>query len=85
MEKVRVMNEIDKQRGRLSQIFEAGIYGSGGTCDGICDICILCDNAGGCMAEAAIKLLYEDVQRRRKECTSLNHHATMPADTDNAH
>jgi len=85
MEKVRAIDEIDRQRSRLAWIFEAGIYGIGGTCDGICDICILCDNAGGCIAERAIKLLYEDIQRRKKECASSSHRVTTPADTDNAH
>ncbi|MDD1700474.1 MAG: hypothetical protein LUQ04_06735 [Methanoregula sp.] len=51
------LDELQFQRQRLSEIF--GDLKKAGTCDNHCDICILCDNTGGCIAEKALRLLRE--------------------------
>jgi len=54
---LHAMEEIQFQRQRLHEIFDD--MKKGGTCDSHCDICILCDNAGECVAEKAMRLLRE--------------------------
>jgi uncharacterized Fe-S radical SAM superfamily protein PflX len=50
---LHAMEEIQFQRQRLQEIFDVG------TCDSHCEICILCDNTGQCVAEKAMRLLRE--------------------------
>jgi hypothetical protein len=54
---LHAMDEIQFQRQRLHEIFDD--MKKGGTCDNHCDICILCDNAGDCVAKKAMRLLRE--------------------------
>ena len=54
---LHAMEEIQFQRQRLQEIFDD--LKKGGTCDSHCEICILCDNAGQCVAEKAMRLLRE--------------------------
>jgi hypothetical protein len=54
---LHAMDEIQFQRQRLHEIFDD--MKKRGTCDNHCDICILCDNAGACVAEKAMRLLRE--------------------------
>ena len=54
---LHAMEEIQFQRKRLQEIFDD--MKKAGTCDNHCDICILCDNAGECVAEKAMRLLRE--------------------------
>ncbi len=51
------MDEIQFQRQRLHEIFDD--MKKRGTCDNHCEICILCDNAGDCVAKKALRLLRE--------------------------
>ena len=51
------MEEIQFQRQRLQEIF--GGMKNESTCDNHCELCILCDNAGECVAEKALRLLRE--------------------------
>jgi hypothetical protein len=51
------MDEIQFQRQRLHEIFDD--RKKKGTCDNHCEICILCDNAGDCVAKKAMRLLRE--------------------------
>jgi hypothetical protein len=54
---LHAMEEIQYQRQRLHEIFDG--MKNGGTCDNHCELCILCDNAGECVAEKALRLLRE--------------------------
>jgi len=54
---LHAMEEIQFQRQRLQEIFD--VLKKNGTCDSHCEICILCDNAGQCVAEKAMRLLRE--------------------------
>lgn len=54
---LHAMDEIQFQRQRLHEIFDD--MKKRGVCDNHCDICILCDNAGECVAEKAMRLLRE--------------------------
>jgi hypothetical protein len=54
---LHAMEEIQFQRQRLQEIFDD--MKKGGACDNHCDICILCDNDGKCVAEKAMRLLRE--------------------------
>jgi len=54
---LHAMDEIQFQRQRLHEIFDD--MKKRGTCDNHCDICILCDNAGDCVAKKAMRLLRE--------------------------
>jgi hypothetical protein len=54
---LHAMEEIQFQRQRLQEIFD--VLKKSGTCDSHCEICILCDNAGQCVAEKAMRLLRE--------------------------
>lgn len=54
---LHAMDEIQFQRQRLHEIFDD--MKKKGTCDNHCEICILCDNAGDCVAKKAIRLLRE--------------------------
>jgi hypothetical protein len=54
---LHAMDEIQFQRQRLHEIFDD--MKKRGTCDNNCEICILCDNTGDCVAKKAICLLRE--------------------------
>lgn len=54
---LHAMEEIQFQRQRLHEILDG--MKNGGTCDNNCELCILCDNAGHCVAEKAMRLLRE--------------------------
>jgi hypothetical protein len=54
---LHAMEEIQFQRQRLHEIFDG--MKNGGTCDNHCELCILCDNSGQCVAEKAMRLLRE--------------------------
>jgi hypothetical protein len=56
---LHAMDEIQFQRQRLHEIFDD--MKKRGTCDNHCNICILCDNAGECVAEKAMRLLRESM------------------------
>jgi hypothetical protein len=51
------LDELQFQRQRLSEIFSD--LKKAGICDNHCDICILCDNTGACIAKKALRLLRE--------------------------
>jgi hypothetical protein len=54
---LHAMDEIQFQRQRLHEIFDD--MKKKGTCDNNCEICILCDNTGDCVAKKAMRLLRE--------------------------
>jgi hypothetical protein len=64
------MDEIQFQRQRLKEIFDD--MKKTGTCDNHCDICILCDNDGECMAKDAMRLVRESKREDQNEtvCTA---------------
>jgi hypothetical protein len=53
------LNEIQYQRQRLFEIFRDS--NNAGTCDNLCDKCILSDNEGRCIAEKAMRLLHQPI------------------------
>jgi hypothetical protein len=63
------MDEIQFQRQRLNEIFDE--MKKGGTCDNDCEICILCDNAGDCVAQKAMRLIRESRREDQSGTVSI--------------
>ena len=66
---LHAMDDIQFHRQRLKEIFD--VMEVGGTCDNDCELCILCDNAGDCVAQKAMRLLRESRREDQSGTVSI--------------